>query len=162
MHLSGTDVGMLRQQIFRVPGWHTGFMLKHWVNILHTLAEGGLDLAMLVAENEEIEWCTLEESQEIWEDCAELSDRHFPYMKKVLEIEREFPCFEDFDLQNKRIRQACSYIDSLRKWTHSQSQYQTVPLKEGRNTGMDLIHSKGSDAFRASVTPSLFCICEIR
>jgi len=121
------------------PAYMYAHMLKHWVNILHTLAEGELDLATLVAENEEIEWCTLDESLEIWEDCAALSDKHFPYMKKVLEIERQFPCFEDFDLQNRRNYQARSYIDFLRKWTHSQSQYQTVPLKEGRQTGVDII-----------------------
>ena len=121
------------------PAYMYAHMLNHWNNILHTCFKGDLDLATLVAENEEIEWCTLDESLEIWEECAELSNRYFPYMKKVLEIERQFPCFEDFDLQNKRNRQTRSYIDFLRKWTHSQSQYQTVPLKEGRNTGVDIM-----------------------
>lgn len=121
------------------PAYMYAHMLKHWVNILHTLAEGELDLALLIAENEDIEWCTEKESQEIWKDCADLSDKHFPYMKKVLEIERQFPCFEDFDLQNKKLHQARSYIDFLRKWTHSQSKYQTVPLIKVRSAGVDVI-----------------------
>lgn len=121
------------------PAYMYTHMLKHWVNILYTLAEGELDLALLIAENEDIEWCTEKESQEIWKDCVELSDKHFPYMKKVLEIERQFPCFEDFDLQNKKLHQARSYIDFLRKWTHSQSKYQTIPLIKCRSTGVDVI-----------------------
>ena len=60
-------------------------------------------------------------------------------MKKVLEVERQFPCFEDFDLQNKKLHQARSYIDFLRKWTHSQSKYQTVPLIKVRSAGVDVI-----------------------
>lgn len=36
------------------PAYMYAHMLKHWVNILHTLAEGELDLALLIAENEDI------------------------------------------------------------------------------------------------------------
>ncbi len=121
------------------PAYIYAHMLKHWINILHTLAEGELDLAMLVAENEDIEWCTEKESLEIWKDCAELADRHFPYMKNALEVERKFPCFEDFDLQNKKLYQVRSYIDFLRKWTHSQSKYQTIPLIKCRGASVDVI-----------------------
>ena len=123
------------------PAYAYAHMLNHWNNILHTLFEGNLDLATLVSKNESIEWCSMAESREICKNCVEFADRHFPHMRKVLEIERQFPCFEDFDLQNKKLHQARSYIDFLRKWTHSQSKYQTVPLESVPEMGVDVIRN---------------------
>ena len=51
------------------------------------------------------------------------SDVHFPIIRDTIEIEKELPCFEDFDLKSGTAWRSRAYYDFLRKWYHTQTRH---------------------------------------
>ena len=120
------------------PAYIFAHQLTFWRNLFYTVYRG-VDPIELTLRNVSFEWNTMGKATEYWELIVAFSDVHFPYMREVIAIEEELPCFEDFDLERDKTKHSRSYIDFLRKWTHAQTKHpmvltDRVPEKKSRWT----------------------------
>ena len=104
------------------PAYVFAHMLRHWRNLFYTVYRE-VDPIELFQQGITFDWLSLEESKEVWARIVAFSDEHFSIVRKVIGVEKELPCFEDFDLKSGTARHSRAYYDFLRKWYHTKTKH---------------------------------------
>ena len=104
------------------PAYVFAHMLRHWRNLFYTVYRE-VDPIELFQQGITFDWLSLEESKEVWARIVTFSDEHFSIVRKVIGVEKELPCFEDFDLKSGTARHSRAYYDFLRKWYHTKTKH---------------------------------------
>ncbi len=104
------------------PTYVCAHLLRHWRNLFYTVYREANPIE-LFQSGTTFDWLSLEESKEVWTKIVAFSDEHFPIVRKVIGVEKELPCFEDFDLKSGTARHSRAYYDFLRKWYHTKTKH---------------------------------------
>ena len=104
------------------PTYVFAHMLRHWRNLFYTVYRE-VNPIELFQQGVTFDWLSLEESKEVWARIVAFSDEHFSIVRKVIGVEKELPCFEDFDLKSGTARHSRAYYDFLRKWYHTKTKH---------------------------------------
>ena len=104
------------------PAYVFAHMLRHWRNLFYTVYRE-VNPIELFQQGVTFDWLSLEESKEVWARIVAFSDEHFSIVRKVIGVEKELPCFEDFDLKSGTARHSRAYYDFLRKWYHTKTKH---------------------------------------
>ena len=104
------------------PAYVFAHMLRHWRNLFYTVYRE-VNPIELFQQGVTFDWLSLEESKEVWTRIVAFSDEHFSIVRKVIGVEKELPCFEDFDLKSGTARHSRAYFDFLRKWYHTKTKH---------------------------------------
>ena len=104
------------------PAYVFAHMLRHWRNLFYTVYRE-VNPIELFQQGVTFDWLLLEESKEVWARIVTFSDEHFSIVRKVIGVEKELPCFEDFDLKSGTARHSRAYYDFLRKWYHTKTKH---------------------------------------
>lgn len=104
------------------PAYVCAHMLNHWRNLFYTVYRE-VNLVELFQQRAYFDWIPMEEAKEIWAHIVAFSDKHFSILRKVIGVEKELPCFEDFDLKSGTARHSRAYYDFLRKWYHTKTKH---------------------------------------
>lgn len=104
------------------PAYVFAHMLRHWRNLFYTVSRE-VNPIELFQQGTTFDWLSLEESKEVWAQIVAFSDAHFSIVRKVIGVEKELPCFEDFDLKSGTARHSRAYYDFLRKWYHTKTKH---------------------------------------
>ncbi len=104
------------------PAYVFVHMLRHWRNLFYTVYRE-VNPIELFQQGVTFDWLSLEESKEVWARIVTFSDEHFSIVRKVIGVEKELPCFEDFDLKSGTARHSRAYYDFLRKWYHTKTKH---------------------------------------
>jgi len=104
------------------PAYVFVHMLRHWRNLFYTVYRE-VNPIELFQQGVTFDWLSLEESKEVWARIVTFSDEHFSIVRKVIGVEKELPCFEDFDLKSGTARHSRAYFDFLRKWYHTKTKH---------------------------------------
>ena len=104
------------------PAYVFAHMLRHWRNLFYTVYRE-VDPIELFQQGVTFDWLSLEESKEVWARIVAFSDEHFSIVRKVIGVEKELPCFEDFDLKSGTAKHSRAYYDFLRKWYHTKTKH---------------------------------------
>jgi hypothetical protein len=104
------------------PAYVFAHMLRHWRNLFYTVYRE-VNPIELFQQGATFDWLSLEESKEVWARIVTFSDEHFSIVRKVIGVEKELPCFEDFDLKSGTARHSRAYYDFLRKWYHTKTKH---------------------------------------
>ena len=96
--------------------------LRHWRNLFYTVYKD-MNLFNLIQRQVYFEWNTLDQAKAVWKRVVDFSDAHFPIIRDTIAIEKELPCFEDFDLESKTAWRSRAYYDFLRKWYHTKTKH---------------------------------------
>lgn len=104
------------------PAYVFAHMLRHWRNLFYTVYRE-VNPIELFQQGVTFDWLSLEESKEVWARIVTFSDEHFSIVRKVIGVEKELPCFEDFDLKSGTARHSRAYYDFLRKWYHTKTKH---------------------------------------
>ena len=104
------------------PAYVCAHLLRHWRNLFYTVYRE-VNPIELFQQGVTFDWLSLEESKEVWAKIVAFSDEHFSILRKVIGVEKELPCFEDFDLKSGTARHSRAYYDFLRKWYHTKTKH---------------------------------------
>ncbi len=104
------------------PAYVCAHLLRHWRNLFYTVYRE-VNPIELFQNGTTFNWLSLEESKEVWARIVAFSDTHFSILRKVIGVEKELPCFEDFDLKSGTARHSRAYYDFLRKWYHTKTKH---------------------------------------
>lgn len=104
------------------PAYVCAHMLRYWRNLFYTVYRD-VNPVELFRQAAHFDWIPMEEAKEIWAQIVAFSDAHFPILRDVIAIEKELPCFEDFDLTSGTARHSRAYYDFLRKWYHTKTKH---------------------------------------
>lgn len=104
------------------PAYVCAHMLNHWRNLFYTVYRE-INPIELFQQGAYFDWIPMEEAKEIWVQIVAFSDEHFSILRKVIGVEKELPCFEDFDLKSGTARHSRAYYDFLRKWYHTKTKH---------------------------------------
>ena len=104
------------------PAYVFAHMLRHWRNLFYTVYRE-INPIELFQQGATFDWLSLEESKEVWAQIVTFSDEHFSIVRKAIGVEKELPCFEDFDLKSGTARHSRAYYDFLRKWYHTKTKH---------------------------------------
>ena len=104
------------------PAYVCAHLLRHWRNLFYTVYREANPIE-LFQQRTTFDWLSLEESKEVWAKIVAFSDEHFSILRKVIGVEKELPCFEDFDLKSGTARHSRAYYDFLRKWYHTKTKH---------------------------------------
>ena len=107
------------------PAYVFTHMLRHWRNLFYTVYRE-VNPIELFQQGVTFDWLSLEESKEVWTRIVAFSDEHFSIVRKVIGVEKELPCFEDFDLKSGTARHSRAYYDFLRKWYHTKTKHPII------------------------------------
>ena len=104
------------------PAFVFSHLLRYWRDLFYTVYRD-MNLFDLIQNQVQFEWNTLEQAKTVWKRVVDFSDTHFSIIRDTIAIEKELPCFEDFDLESRTAWRSRSYYDFLRKWYHTQTQH---------------------------------------
>ena len=104
------------------PAYVCAHMLNHWRNLFYTVYRE-VNPIELFQQGAYFDWIPMEDAKEIWAQIVAFSDEHFSIFRKVIGVEKELPCFEDFDLKSGTARHSRAYYDFLRKWYHTKTKH---------------------------------------
>ena len=107
------------------PAYVCAHMLNHWRNLFYTVYRE-VNPIELFQQGAYFNWVPMEEAKEIWAQIVAFSDKHFSIFRKVISVEKELPCFEDFDLKSGTARHSRAYYDFLRKWYHTKTKHPII------------------------------------
>lgn len=104
------------------PAFVFSHLLRYWRDLFYTVYRD-MNLMELIQNQVYFEWNTLDQAKEVWKRVVDFSDTHFPIIRNTIAVEKELPCFEDFDLESRTAWRSRAYYDFLRKWYHTQTQH---------------------------------------
>jgi len=104
------------------PAFVFAHQLRHWRDLFYTVYRD-MNLFDLIQRQVYFEWNTLDQAKTVWKRVVDFSDAHFPIIRDTIEIEKELPCFEDFDLESRTAWRSRAYYDFLRRWYHTQTRH---------------------------------------
>ena len=104
------------------PAYVCAHMLNHWRNLFYTVYRE-INPIELFQKGAYFDWIPMDAAKEIWAQIVAFSDEHFTILRKTIGVEKELPCFEDFDLKSGTARRSRAYYDFLRKWYHTKTKH---------------------------------------
>ena len=117
------------------PAFVFAHQLRYWRDLFYTVYRD-MNLFDLIQRQVFFEWNTLDQAKIVWKRVVAFSDTHFPIIRDTIAIEKELPCFEDFDLESRTAWRSRSYYDFLRKWYHTQTQHPIMLTDRIPNRGV--------------------------
>jgi len=104
------------------PAYVCAHMLNYWRNLFYTVYRE-INPIELFQQGAYFDWIPMDAAKEIWAQIVAFSDEHFTILRKTIGVEKELPCFEDFDLKSGTARLSRAYYDFLRKWYHTKTKH---------------------------------------
>lgn len=104
------------------PAFVFAHQLRYWRDLFYTVYRD-MNLFDLIQRQVYFEWNTLDQAKTFWKRVVDFSDTHFPIIRDTIAIEKELPCFEDFDLESRTAWRSRAYYDFLRKWYHTKTKH---------------------------------------